>query len=65
MADPAVTAAAAEFLYREARLLDARSFGAWLDLFAEDTIFWLRGLDVRHGRALQAANGPTRLTQNS
>jgi len=41
MADPAVTAAAAEFLYREARLLDARSFGAWLDLFAEDTIFWV------------------------
>ncbi len=32
---------------------------------AEDTIFWLRGLDVRHGRALQAANGPMRLTQNS
>jgi phosphate transport system protein len=33
---------------------------------AEDTIFWLRGLDVRHGRALaNAAEVESRLTQNS
>jgi phosphate transport system protein len=33
---------------------------------AEDTIFWLRGLDVRHGRALAAAQeAETPLTQNS
>lgn len=33
---------------------------------AEDTIFWLRGLDVRHGRALAAAQETeTSLTQNS
>lgn len=34
---------------------------------AEDTIFWLRGLDVRHGRALVAAQELSRpvLTQNS
>ncbi len=32
---------------------------------AEDTIFWLRGLDVRHGRALSTAAGLPRLTQNS
>lgn len=34
---------------------------------AEDTIFWLRGLDVRHGRALAATQELSRggLTQNS
>ena len=34
---------------------------------AEDTIFWLRGLDVRHGRALVAAQELSRpvVTQNS
>ena len=41
MADFTLTAAAEEFLYREARLLDARSFGEWLDLFCEDAIFWV------------------------
>lgn len=40
MAEPISTAAAAEFLYREARLLDARKFGEWLDLFCEDGLFW-------------------------
>jgi phosphate transport system protein len=33
---------------------------------AEDTIFWLRGMDVRHGRALMAVDDvETRSTQNS
>ena len=41
MAEPALTAAAAEFLYREARLLDTGKFGEWLDLFADDAIFWV------------------------
>jgi 3-phenylpropionate/cinnamic acid dioxygenase small subunit len=41
VADAALTAAAAEFLYREARLLDARRFGEWLDLFTQDTVFWV------------------------
>jgi len=41
VADPALTAAVTEFLYREARLLDARRFGEWLDLFVEDAIFWV------------------------
>lgn len=39
MADPALTTAVAEFLYREARLLDARRFGEWLDLFQDDAVF--------------------------
>ncbi len=41
MADPALTTAVAEFLYREARLLDARRFGEWLDLFQDDAVFWV------------------------
>ncbi len=41
MTDLALTAAVTEFLYREARLLDARQFGDWLDLFREDAIFWV------------------------
>jgi len=41
VADLALTAAVTEFLYREARLLDSRQFGAWLDLFCEDAIFWV------------------------
>jgi len=41
VADLALTAAVTEFLYREARLLDGRHFGEWLDLFREDAIFWV------------------------
>ena len=40
VAESVSTAAVAEFLYREARLLDARKFGEWLDLFCEDAVFW-------------------------
>jgi len=32
---------------------------------AEDTIFWLRGLDVRHGRGLAVAESPRAVTRNS
>lgn len=41
MPDLALTAAVTEFLYREARLLDGRKFGEWLDLFRKDAIFWV------------------------
>jgi 3-phenylpropionate/cinnamic acid dioxygenase small subunit len=41
VADPVSTAAVAEFLYREARLLDSRRFGEWLDLFCDDAVFWV------------------------
>ena len=37
------------FLYREARLLDARKLGEWLDLYCEDAVFWVPAVD--HGRA--------------
>jgi 3-phenylpropionate/cinnamic acid dioxygenase small subunit len=40
VAEPVSPAAVADFLYREGRLLDARKFGDWLDLFCEDAVFW-------------------------
>ena len=40
MAELVSLAAVADFLYREARLLDARKFGEWLTLFGEDAVFW-------------------------
>ncbi len=50
MADAVSTAGVAEFLYREARLLDARRFGEWVDLFCEDAVFWAPavGMDGAH-----------------
>lgn len=41
MADLVSPAAVAEFLYREATLLDARRFGEWLELFTDDAVFWV------------------------
>jgi len=31
----------AEFVYREARLLDEKRFDAWYDLFTEDARYWM------------------------
>ncbi len=31
----------ADFLYREAELLDERRYGAWLDLLADDIRYWM------------------------
>jgi phosphate transport system protein len=31
---------------------------------AEDIIFWVRGLDVRHGRGRETSGGPAALTEN-
>ena len=30
-----------DFLVREARLLDSRSFHEWLDLFTDDVVYWM------------------------
>ncbi|MDN7641611.1 aromatic-ring-hydroxylating dioxygenase subunit beta [Burkholderia cenocepacia] len=40
-ADAALHAQAAQFLFREARLLDTRAFDAWLDLWTPDGMYWL------------------------
>ena len=41
MAEGGTLAAVQQFLYREARLLDSGKFGEWLDLFCQDTVFWV------------------------
>lgn len=42
MSDFIIQQAAVErFLYREARLLDRRNFGQWVDLFTEDGLYWV------------------------
>jgi 3-phenylpropionate/cinnamic acid dioxygenase small subunit len=33
--------AVASFVFHEAALLDARRYGEWLDLFADDGVYWL------------------------
>ena len=38
-----------QFLYREARLLDDHEYEAWLDLFAEDTRYWVPIRETRLG----------------
>lgn len=40
MTDAQLQPAVAEFLFREARLLDEQKWHEWLDLYAEDAVFW-------------------------
>jgi 3-phenylpropionate/cinnamic acid dioxygenase small subunit len=40
-AERTVVSAAAEFLFDEAELLDARRLDEWASLFAEDAVYWL------------------------
>jgi len=41
MFDAQLQAEVADFLYREARLLDQQRWKEWLDLYAEDAVFWV------------------------
>ena len=41
MFDAQLQAEIADFLYREARLLDQRNWLQWLELYAEDAVFWV------------------------
>lgn len=34
-----------QFLFREARLLDAEAYTAWLDLLADDVHYWMPGIE--------------------
>ena len=43
-----------QFLYREARLLDERRFGEWLELFTEDVRYWMVGRANRYPRSSKA-----------
>jgi len=41
MAEASSIAAVEQFLYREARLLDAQKWPEWLDLYCDDAVFWV------------------------
>jgi 3-phenylpropionate/cinnamic acid dioxygenase small subunit len=43
-----------QFLYREARLLDERRFGEWLDLFTDDVRYWMPVRTTRYPRRSKA-----------
>ena len=47
--DAALTAEAADLLYREACHLDRREWEAWLALYAEDAVFWAPALAGEEG----------------
>jgi len=43
-----------QFLYWEARLLDARRFQAWLDLLTDDVRYWMPGRSNRYPKESKA-----------
>jgi 3-phenylpropionate/cinnamic acid dioxygenase small subunit len=43
-----------QFLYREARLLDERSFHEWLALFTDDVRYWMAGRSNRYPQVSKA-----------
>ena len=49
MFDPQLQAEIADFLYREARLLDQQKWSEWLELYAEDAVFWAPAPLMRGG----------------
>lgn len=49
MADLEFHGAVTDFLYREARLLDAQKWHDWLELYCEDCIFWIPAFRMEGG----------------
>lgn len=47
MSEAALGSAVADFLYREAQLLDERRWAEWLALYAEDAVFWVPAVTMR------------------
>ncbi|WP_321891636.1 aromatic-ring-hydroxylating dioxygenase subunit beta [Paraburkholderia tropica] len=45
--DPALRDTLADFVYREARLIDDKQFDAWYRLFADDGLYWI---PLAHGQ---------------
>lgn len=52
--DPDLIREIEQFLYREARLLDARRFHEWLELFTEDVRYWMAARSNRYPRSSKA-----------
>ena len=49
-----------QFLYREARLLDARRFHEWLELLTDDVRYWMPVRTSRYPKVSKAINILTR-----
>jgi 3-phenylpropionate/cinnamic acid dioxygenase small subunit len=43
-----------QFLYPEARLLDERRFHEWLELFTDDSRYWMGGRSNRYPKSSKA-----------
>lgn len=52
MADLELRAAVTDLINREARLLDAQDWPAWLDLYCEDATFWVPAFRMEGGYTL-------------
>lgn len=50
----------AQFLYREARLLDSEQWQAWLSLMTEDIHYWMPSIENRRRADKAGAYGPGR-----
>ena len=49
MTDPALHVEVSELLFREARLLDAQAWTDWLELYVEDSVFWVPAFTMAGG----------------
>jgi 3-phenylpropionate/cinnamic acid dioxygenase small subunit len=54
MPDEAMIRGVEQFLFREARLLDERRFHEWLQLFTDDTHYWMTARANRYPRSSKA-----------
>jgi 3-phenylpropionate/cinnamic acid dioxygenase small subunit len=46
VSEPAALPAVQDLIYREARLLDARNWAGWLDLYCDDAVFWVPAITM-------------------
>ena len=56
MAETVLLPAVQEFLYREARLLDAQKWAEWLELYCEDAVFWVPAVTMEGRHTTDAEN---------
>lgn len=56
MVDVVLTGSVQAFLNREARLLDSRKWNEWLDLYADDAVFWVPAVTMAGEYTNEAEN---------
>jgi ethylbenzene dioxygenase beta subunit len=61
VAPPELQAEVEQFLYHEARLLDAERYEAWLALLADDVHYWVPGVENINRGDPDGAYGPGRM----